>query len=443
MSCPGDDTLCALFAGALAPNTAERHRDHIAECESCSLEIAALMADTALVRCLPTVPSVGNAGRRDARTSLAVAPGECLDDFVIERQIGTGGMGEVWLAFDVRLARRVVIKVMRPELAVCSAGRTWFEREARTAASFNHPNIVSVFGMGVAGGLPYIVAEHVVGESLAERLARGPVPLTEGLELVEQVTRALAAMHARRISHRDIKPANIMIDGDGRVRVIDFGLAASFDEEMAQGPIAGTPAYMAPECWSREAPATGAVDVWALGLILRQLVDGVAASAMDAPRTVGVAHAPPALRALVSACLREDPEERPRTHELCDWLAAIRAAIAAEAAPSPRRRVSYVASDDRDRWNGATRRDSLRLGRNVTIAWWRGRPRACRASHHRPQPDGRHRARRCSGERAALRGGGYPARRGGSRSRQHEWHHRRPVGGDGGSPVGGVHAEAR
>lgn len=184
------------------------------------------------------------------------------DDFVIERELGGGGMSRVFVAFDKRLDRRVVVKLLRPELgAGVNAQR--FRREILTAAALQHPLIVPVLDTGEIDGVPYFLMPFVEGESLRARLQRGPLTVMETVRILRDVARALAVAHARQVVHRDIKPDNVLLANDAAV-VADFGVSKAFavarhehDAQMigrnisgsttTAGVSLGTPAYMAPE----------------------------------------------------------------------------------------------------------------------------------------------------------------------------------------------------
>ena len=191
-------------------------------------------------------------------------PGRRVGKFELLEELGRGGMGVVYRARDVRLDRLVALKFMRPERAVDETSRARFLRECRAIAALNHRNIATLYEADESeDGAMYFAAELVDGDTLAKVIAQGPVPLDRGIEIAIEVADALAAAHAKGIVHRDIKPANIMIGRDGRVKVLDFGLASlgamplPFDsdtptqaspiESAAFGAVVGTPGYMSPE----------------------------------------------------------------------------------------------------------------------------------------------------------------------------------------------------
>jgi serine/threonine-protein kinase len=155
--------------------------------------------------------------------------GSRLGVYDILNQIGAGGMGEVYRARDTRLNRDVAIKVLPSELAADHDRLARFEREAQILASLNHPNIAQIYGVEDSTGMPALVMELVEGPTLADRLAKGPIPLDEALPIAKQIAEALEAAHEQGIIHRDLKPANVKLRADGTVKVLDFGLAKAFN----------------------------------------------------------------------------------------------------------------------------------------------------------------------------------------------------------------------
>ncbi len=156
---------------------------------------------------------------------MALEPGTRIGPYEIKSLLGAGGMGEVYLAHDARLGRDVALKVLPAQYASDPDRLRRFEIEARAASQLNHPNILTVFDVGTDGGQPYVVAERLEGETLRDRLVRGPMAEREALEIARQVARGLAAAHARGIVHRDLKPENLFLTRDGHVKILDFGLA--------------------------------------------------------------------------------------------------------------------------------------------------------------------------------------------------------------------------
>jgi serine/threonine protein kinase len=160
---------------------------------------------------------------------MALAPGTRLGAYEILSLIGSGGMGEVYRARDSRLNREVAIKVLPSEVAADHDRLARFEREAQVLASLNHTNIANIYGVDDSSGTPALVMELVEGPTLADRIAKGPIPLDEALPIAKQIAEALEAAHEQGIIHRDLKPANIKVRPDGAVKVLDFGLAKAFD----------------------------------------------------------------------------------------------------------------------------------------------------------------------------------------------------------------------
>ena len=202
------------------------------------------------------------------------------DGYELDREIGRGGMGIVYVAKDRRLKRSVAIKLLPPELAFRGEIRTRFLREAETAAQLSHPNIVPIYSVDEREGLVYFVMAYVDGENLAVRLHRmGAMPSDEVRRILIDVARALAYAHERGVVHRDIKPDNILLDTDGRVMVTDFGIARAITDGAdarltATGTAIGTPAYMSPEQSMGEREVDGRSDLYSLGIVGYQMVTG-------------------------------------------------------------------------------------------------------------------------------------------------------------------------
>jgi serine/threonine protein kinase len=193
--------------------------------------------------------------------------------------LGRGGMADVYDALDTRLQRRVAVKRLRPALAVDPAVRARFEREARAAARLNHPAVVGVYDIGEEGGVPYLVMERMPGQTLADRMAAGPLDQEWLRRTALHVLSALAAAHAAGILHRDIKPGNMLLGVDGGIKVADFGIAAVTDtattdeHHTSTGLVIGTPAYLAPERVQGQ-PATVESDLYAVGVLLYEGLTG-------------------------------------------------------------------------------------------------------------------------------------------------------------------------
>jgi len=270
---------------------------------------------------------------------MPIAPATRLGQYEVISLIGLGGMGEVYRATDVRLGRDVAIKVLPDSVASDNEKLGRFEREARLLAALNHPNIATIHGLEQAGDRTCLVMELVPGDTLRERLAReGKVSVEEALAITRQIAEALEAAHDKGIIHRDLKPANVKITADGRVKVLDFGLAKalsgdSVSEDVSnsptlsmaatmQGVILGTAAYMSPE-QARGKAATKAADIWALGCVMYELMTGraafegedvteiLAAVVMKEPAFDALpAHTPDSIKTLVRRCLRKDRRQR-------------------------------------------------------------------------------------------------------------------------------------
>ncbi|HWO22540.1 MAG TPA: protein kinase [Kofleriaceae bacterium] len=196
--------------------------------------------------------------------------GTRVGDFLIRGFLGEGAMGQVYVAQDVTLQRRVALKFIK-RAVMRGDGAERFLDEARATASFNHPHIVTLHAVGEYEGRPYLALEYLDGESLRGRLASGPLPLREALRCARAVAEAIAEAHRRGFVHADLKPENVVIPRDGRVRVVDFGVAKLVGGTAIAA--SGTPAYMAPERW-HGVPPTGAIDVWAMGVMLHELITG-------------------------------------------------------------------------------------------------------------------------------------------------------------------------
>ena len=217
---------------------------------------------------------------------------ETLGVFKITGKLGEGGMGQVFRAQDTKLGREVAIKVL-PDAVTQDAERlARFQREAKVLASLNHPNIAAIYGLEEADGKPFLILELVEGDTLQQRIAQGPIPIKEALDLSRQIATALEAAHAQGIIHRDLKPANVKIDPKGNVKVLDFGLAKAWEPQSASGSgalltasptmtqqmteagvLLGTAAYMSPE-QARGKEVDKRSDIWAFGAVLLEMLTG-------------------------------------------------------------------------------------------------------------------------------------------------------------------------
>ncbi len=258
--------------------------------------------------------------------------GQTLGHYRIESKLGQGGMGEVYRAKDTKLGRDVAIKVLPPAFAEDPERLARFEREAHVLASLNHPNIAAIYGFEQAGGVPFLVLEYVPGEIL-----KGPMPVEDALGVCRQMAEALQEAHEKGFMHRDLKPANIKITPEGKVKVLDFGLAKALADEPAQGDgrnsptlsilatragtLLGTAAYMSPE-QARGRPIDKRADIWAFGCVLYEMLVGkqtfsggsitdVLAAVVRAEPDWSALPAGAPLR-LLHRCLEKDPARRLR-----------------------------------------------------------------------------------------------------------------------------------
>jgi len=216
---------------------------------------------------------------------MRLSPGVRLASYEILSLIGAGGMGEVYRARDTKLNRDVAFKVLPDEFALDADRLSRFMREAQVLAALNHPNIAHIHGVEESNGIRALVLELVDGNTLADRIAHGPLSVDDALGIASQIAEALEAAHERGIIHRDLKPANIKLTADGQVKVLDFGLAkfahssnqssAPATETLAtrEGAIFGTPAYMSPE-QARGLSVDKRADIWAFGCVLYEMLAG-------------------------------------------------------------------------------------------------------------------------------------------------------------------------
>jgi Tol biopolymer transport system component len=325
----------------------------------------------------------------DGPVSLEALPeisaGMLFGPYRVEGLVGVGGMGEVYRATDTRLRRTVALKLLRPDRSLDPEFGARFEREGRLLASLNHPNIAAIHGLEQADGVLALVLEFVEGPTLADRLARGALPIPEALALGRQITLALEAAHERSIVHRDLKPANIKITPTGVVKVLDFGIArvnpdmtaaAATTRQTRPGSIVGTPAYMSPE-QARGLAVDKRTDVWAFGCVLFEMLSGrgafTAGTASDSLARVLErepdwqalpARVPELIRWLVRRCLQKDPADR--LHDIADARIEIGEALKAPVpdgqAPAPPRA--------RRRLIDATWAFGLLAGLAAATWWW-------------------------------------------------------------------------
>ncbi len=266
---------------------------------------------------------------------MALAAGTVLGQYEIRLPVGAGGMGEVYRAYDSRLGREVAIKVLPESLTSDPERLRRFEQEARAAAALNHPNILAVYQMATHEGVSYMVTELLEGETLRDRLRHGPIPLRKVIDYAVQIAHGLAAAHDKSITHRDLKPENLFVTKDGRVKVLDFGLAkvgpskddSGLEATQATGTesglVMGTVGYMSPE-QVRGKTADHRSDIFSFGTILYEMVTGkqtfrkpTSAETMTAilkeePPSISLVAptSPPGLQRVVRRCLEKSPEQR-------------------------------------------------------------------------------------------------------------------------------------
>src|SRR5262245_57300765 len=274
---------------------------------------------------------------------MSLGPGTRLGPYEIQAAIGAGGMGEVYRATDTALGRQVAIKVIPDPFATDPERLARFEREAKTLAALNHPNIAHIYGLERSGTTPALIMELVPGETLADRITRGPIPIDEALPIARQVAEALEAAHEQGIVHRDLKPSNIKLTTDDRVKVLDFGLAKLAETASGHstigglslsptitspalmtgvGLLLGTAAYMSPEQAAGKAVDKRS-DLWAFGVVMLEMLTGrqafsgetvshvIASVLKDEPAWTTLPPDTPApIRRLLRRCLEKDRKRR-------------------------------------------------------------------------------------------------------------------------------------
>ncbi len=312
---------------------------------------------------------------------MSIVSGQRLGAYEIVALVGAGGMGEVWRAVDTRLGRAVALKLLPPAFASDPDRLARFEREAKLLASLSHANIATLFGLEEAplepGGVPvrFLVMELVEGEDLAERLRRGPIPVDEAVPIARQIAEALEEAHEKGVVHRDLKPANVKLTPDGKVKVLDFGLAkawsgndggATSSAELSQSPtlartgtaagiILGTAGYMSPE-QARGKAADRRADIWAFGVVFYEMLTGrrlfegetvsdVLASVLTHEPDFGALTATVPLHVvdLLRRCLVRDPRAR------LQWIGDARVALQ-DASPGAPRRPQGATGGARRSW---------------------------------------------------------------------------------------------
>ena len=352
--------ISRLYNEALAREADKRAtflREACADDEALRKEVESLLAQSAITgsRALTFTASPVSRPRPFATIDqVRFIPGAMLAGrYRIVALLGRGGMGEVYRAEDLKLGQSVALKFLPEDLAGNADRLARFHHEVRVARQVSHPNVCRVYDISEADGQHFLSMEYVDGEDLASLLRRiGRLPSDKATQLARQLCAGLAAAHDCGVLHRDLKPANVLIDGRGRVRIADFGLAGLIDERHNRNAFAGTPAYMAPEQLAGEA-ASMLTDVYALGLVLYEMFTGKPAFKIVGaePLALGAAQSLPtrpltlvpdmdlAIERVILQCIERDPTRRPpsaigvaATLPGGDPLAA---ALAAGETPSP------------------------------------------------------------------------------------------------------------
>src|SRR6184192_4322133 len=310
-------------------------------------KVEALLASHQQAGSFIETSAIGVATRIIESEQADLLVGQTFGHYKISKRIGSGGMGEVYLATDVTAGRKAALKLLPMRFTGDSNRLKRFQQEARAVVALNHPNILTVYEIGEDHSIHYIASELIEGETLRDRLTRGPMQLSEAVDIAIQVASALAAAHQAGIVHRDIKPENIMLRPDGYVKVLDFGIAKLAEQELPAtmprdealllvetnlGSILGTVRYMSPEqaCGEHVDQST---DIWSVGVVLYEMVTGQTPFTGDTPGEVMssilkkepppltsyFAHTPAELQQIITKALRKDREERyHNAHELLE-----------------------------------------------------------------------------------------------------------------------------
>jgi predicted esterase len=344
-----------LFTEAVEQPASGRADFLAGRCGPLRAEVASLLAAAEQSADFLSQPALGVFAGQIAREGWSVQPGERIASYTVERRLGAGGMGEIWRARDERLGRDVAIKLLLPHPSDADQRVRVFQREAKAVATLNHPNVLTIHDVGDHGGAPYLVTECLEGESLRARLGGGPLTVDEALGVVVQVARGLGAAHGRSIVHRDLKPENIFLVRDGRVKILDFGLATLHTAgaassvpppEISRSLLAGTAGYMAPEQLRGEV-VDGRADIFALGAVLYELLAGCGpfkrSSTLETLEAVLTLPPPalpertsviaPALSEIVGRCLAKSPDDRFAT--VAEVVSALETVIRSRSLPAP------------------------------------------------------------------------------------------------------------
>jgi WD40 repeat protein/serine/threonine protein kinase len=391
-----ENDVVEFIQGALASSRRDRVEEHLDACPECRELLAIVSKANAVERKKdPTGETLIPWGEGDLGATVRTVvvqreeglfkPDTLVDNFQVIRFLGRGGMGEVYLARDVGLGRRVALKVVRQSQLRSKRTRERFLFEARATARFNHPNIVAIHSVGEFRGMPYVALEYLEGESLRERMNREQLGIKEAIRIARAIASALQEAHEHAIIHRDLKPENVLIPRDGRPRVVDFGLAGAFQDDSlanrsSENPTVldpggshprggGTPLYMSPEQW-RKQDTDGATDIWALGVILYEMISGkrpysnFETSRADLARKVVAIEPVPRLagdgplETLIDRCLDKAPERRPTASEV----------LAALESTTDRRPIAHAKNPFRGLLPFSERHAHMFFGRDAEVA---------------------------------------------------------------------------
>jgi serine/threonine protein kinase len=349
-------TIEEIFYAALGQEPDQVARFLDSACEGDELlrrKVEALLASRQRIGNFIESSAAGIATRIIENEQADLLMSQTFGHYKISKRIGSGGMGEVYLATDMIAGRKAALKLLPMRFTGHAERLKRFQQEAHAVVALNHPNILTIYEIGEDHSTHYIASELIEGETLSQRLTRGRMELSEAVDVAIQAASALAAAHQAGIVHRDVKPENIMLRPDGYVKVLDFGIAKLAEQELPTsmpkdealflvetnlGSVLGTVRYMSPE-QARGGHINKSTDIWSLGVVLYEMVIGHAPFSGDTPIEVmssilekepppltrSVAHAPAELQQIIGKALRKDPAQRYRSaHELLEALKGLR-----------------------------------------------------------------------------------------------------------------------
>jgi len=349
---PPDDLLIAFARGRAAPAELHEIETHLGGCQACCTRVEDSYVEDSFVVRLRIAAESWTPTRITQAT--VTSPPIVIGSYRVERELGRGGMGTVYLAHDDRLHRAVAVKTMRPEVAARPGAGARFIQEARSAAQVEHDHVVPIWQVGEDAGTPFIAMPYLQGESLSQRLKREPVaPIELVLQVGREIAEGLAAAHDRGLIHRDIKPGNIWLEGTAfghvrRCKILDFGLASwqASDNGKLTGLTVGSPGFMAPE-QARGQAVDPRSDLFGLGAVLYRMVTGKMPweggndSTLTSEAKLISSTCPPRLAELIQKMLAEDPTKRPASAS--EVATAIRiVAQTRSARPSQRARLAVA-----------------------------------------------------------------------------------------------------